>query len=140
MNSDELYGFIKQVKNAKAYGLCIRVCEYALDKFACDENFINDILPMYTSSLREMGQSQKAIEKYTYYDKFLYKKNPALLTSIAAAYLDIDDDEKALQLCDKAYAIQGGGVGFKNELSLVYKRINKIREQKGKTSLEDRYL
>ena len=49
----------------------------------------------------------------------------ATLTSIAAAYCDLEEYEKARQFCDIAYAEQGGGTGIKTELSLVYQRIEK---------------
>lgn len=48
-----------------------------------------------------------------------------LYTSIAAAYCDLEEYEKARQFCDIAYAEQGGGIGIKTELSLVYQRIEK---------------
>lgn len=81
------------------------------------------VLPIYTSVLREMGQPKKAIEAYDKYYKLMGKDNVVLITSVAAAYCDIDDYDMALKLCNKASALQDGKP-ISGELSSVYQRIH----------------
>lgn len=82
---------------------------------------------MATSCYRRMGQSQKAID-FWMNNKSIFQEfteSVALLTSLAAAYCDVKDYKKAKYCADRAYAAQGGGQGYKNELALVYLRIKK---------------
>ena len=50
----------------------------------------------------------------------------ALFTSFGSSYCELEDSDNALKFANKAYAMQGGGVGYNNELSLLYKRIRKL--------------
>ena len=119
-------GILLYVKKLKACGLSYRakqVMEYALDKYQ-DEKFLYRILPIYTSCCREMGLAREAIERIENdYSDIEY--SVALCTSLAAAYCDIKDYKQAIRYARIAYARQGGGQGYKTELSLVFMRIKK---------------
>ncbi|MDD3232251.1 MAG: hypothetical protein PHO06_02760 [Clostridia bacterium] len=123
--SKELIDFIKEIKQNELYNLSIMVCEFGLVKYESDEVFIKVILPILTSSYRLNYQPSKVISLAT---KFLHNKkyqSVPLLTSVAAAYCDISDYKSAKKTADYAYRLQNGSLGYENELSLVYKRINK---------------
>ncbi|MBQ8426407.1 MAG: hypothetical protein IJX16_01450, partial [Clostridia bacterium] len=75
---------------------------------------------------RALNQPQKAID-FWMENKHIFSSclSVPLLTSLAAAYCDIGNYALAKKCADKAYAIQGGGLNYKTELSLVYRRIKK---------------
>ena len=126
-DKSELLNLIKQTKENYC-AKCIEICLYAIDKFLfTDKNFVKSIIPILTSCYRTINQPQIAIQYGLYYLKSL-GPSPVLCTSLAAAFCDVKDYKNALKYADKAYAAQGGGVGYTNELSLVYKRIKKETE------------
>ncbi|MBR4003316.1 MAG: hypothetical protein IKI95_04590 [Clostridia bacterium] len=120
----ELLTFIKETKQAEAFSVCKDACLFGLDgDFSF--NFKKVILPILTSTLRNLKQSSLAIEKcskYTLDEKYV---SVPLCTSLASAYCDVGNYEKAFQYANLGYAIQGGGLGYNSELSLVYMRIKK---------------
>ena len=126
LTQQELLNYIKQAKETGEYSLAYSATKFGLDKFCENTDFVKTLLPIMTSLSRKADKSAEAIE---YAEKYLslskaYISVP-LLTSMAAAYCDLKDYNKALKVCNYAYKLQGGGVGYKNELSLVYKRIIK---------------
>ena len=91
-----------------------------------DARTAQHILPIITSVYRSMDKPRDAISFYR--DNALARFGESVesivsLNSLAAAYCDINDYASARKLCDKAYAKQGGSVGYTNELSRVYNRI-----------------
>ena len=118
--------FMVSTKNNGAYRLAYQAGLYYLEERDLTTQEIRLILPVFISVCRKMGNSNKAIE---YAEKYIAESRAycsvALLTSLAAAYCDKGEYLKAREICNKAYAMQGGGVGYTNELSLVYKRIKK---------------
>lgn len=125
LETEDLIEYIGSTKINKAYNLSYEAALYALSLDILPED-IRKILPILTSICREMGKSELAI---SYANEYLKKSelynSVALLTSLAAAYCDIGDFDKALKICNLAYFKQGGAKGYKNELSLVYARIKK---------------
>ncbi len=126
MGRKDLKDFIYLVKNAKVFRIAEKVCEYAITKYEEDYLFVRSILPTYTSLLRSNGKSQRVIDVYKKYRYMYDSHNAALLTSVAAAYCDLNDRENAIKYAKFAYWAQGGSPekGYKfNELTLVFRRI-----------------
>ena len=124
-NEKELLNFIKETKQAEAFLICKEACLYGLENNDFSFTFKKVILPILTSTLRNLKQASIAIEKcskYTLDEKYV---SVPLCTSLASAYCDVGDYESAFKYANIAYAIQGGGLGYKSELSLVYMRIKK---------------
>ena len=114
------------IKKLKSNGLIFRakmVIEYAMEKYK-NEELIYQILPIYTSCCREMGLANEAIARIEN-DYSHIEYSVVLCTSLAAAYCDIKEYDKAIRYARIAYAKQGGGKGYKTELSLVFMRIKK---------------
>ena len=118
--------FMIAAKNNGAYGIAYKAGLYYLEERDLTTQEIRLILPVFISVCRKMGNSAKAIE---YAEKYIGKSraysSTALLTSLAAAYCDKGEYIKARTVCNKAYVMQGGGMGYTTELSLVYNRIKK---------------
>lgn len=126
LNENELLTFIKEVKEAEQYARCLNLISFGAEKFSNSSNYLKTVFPIATSCWRLSGNPQKAIDFWmSKKDKFQYLLSVPLLTSLAAAYCDIEDYQKALYCINKAYNMQGGGKGYKNETSLVYLRIRK---------------
>lgn len=123
-DKDKFLEFAKETKEAGQYKLSEKVCLIGLSRFN-DLFFIRQILPILTSNMRNLNKSQEAIDLSLDYIKKYKCESVALLTSLAAAYCDIKDYEKAKKYANFAYAKQGGSTGYTNELSLVYKRLKK---------------
>ena len=126
MDEEQKLEYIKALKYAKFYQMCIDVIEKEF-RYEHESNFIKTILPIYTSSLREIKKPELAI-KFWDDNCWLYSKceSVALFTSLASAYCDVRDYVNARRFADRAYARRGGGSsGYETELSLVYKRIKK---------------
>lgn len=129
LNVDELLDFIKKMKNN---GLCYQAKKTiysAMFKFKDDANFLYAVLPLYTSCCREMNLPQEAVDVA---EGFLpiCGGSVALYTSLAAAYCDLKNYEKAKKYARIAYAKQGGSKGYKNELSLLFLRLQKETGEK----------
>ena len=91
----------------------------------CDEETLKRILPRITSCYRHEKRPKKAIELFSY-AKGKYGEDfitPILLTSVAAAYCDLQEYENALRCCRWAYKRFGGD--FDPNLSNVFARIKK---------------
>lgn len=125
MPVDKIFEYIVETKKNQVYELA---CEAALYLLSMNLPFIDvrRVLPILTSIYRGMGDPDSAI---LYAERYLHKSSDycsvALLTSLAAAYSDKKEYVKAKNICNRAYAIQGGEQGYANELSLVYRRIKK---------------
>ena len=132
MGQNELVKFIYKIKETEEFNLCIDICLFGLGKFGNDEFFVAKILPIVTSTYRNLNKPENAINIAKEQRKKFKCESVALYTSIAAAYCDIGEFETALKFANAGYALQGGGMGYKNELSLVYKRIEKGLKEKDK--------
>lgn len=123
---NEVKEFMMSCKDNGALDIAYRAGLYYLEERDFTTQEVRMILPIFISVCRKKGKVTEAIE---YAERYIVKTSaycsPALLTSLAAAYCDKGEYIKARDICNKAYAMQGGSVGFTNELSLVYKRIDK---------------
>lgn len=110
-------------KNSSSIGLALKFYEEAVER--ADAVTMAYILPRITSCYRKNGQPQKAIDMLAYANKTFGKHmvTPTLLTSVAAAYCDLEDYARAKKCCDRAFAAMKGKTS--DELSLVYGRIKK---------------
>ena len=115
-------------KNSGSNALALRFYEEAIEK--ADYSAMAYILPRITSCYRKSGQPQKAIDILAYASDTFGSNmvTPALLTSAAAAYCDLGDYTRAQKCCNRAYAAGNGK--HSDELSLVYKRIQKRFKKK----------
>jgi hypothetical protein len=75
-----------------------------------------------SSALRLQGRAKEALEVT---DKFPGSANLALLTSRAAALLDVGDGVRAKQLARRVWAIPKERGGYTDEISMVFKRLDK---------------
>lgn len=122
---DEYLDIIILLKNYTLYSCAIIECLKLLTIIETKQNafYIKKILPILSSCYRCINAPEKSIELIEKYDNEHF--TPAFLTSIAAAYCDLNNYSKAKKYANMAYSMQGGGQGYNNELSLVYKRIDK---------------
>lgn len=125
-SSYSLYDLISEGDKFKAsytYDAAIVFYEKAIEQ--CDEEDLKYILPRITSCYRQEKRPKKAIEVLSY-AKAKYGEDmitPALLTSVAAAYCDLQEYENAMRCCKWAYKRYGGDADL--SLSLVLARIKK---------------
>ncbi|MGN0812326.1 MAG: hypothetical protein ACI4MQ_02305 [Candidatus Coproplasma sp.] len=124
LNKEQLLEYIKSIKNMEEHALCINTINDGL-KIYKDTSFVKDVLPILTSCYRAIGRPRDAISIAKQYLKDYLCDSVALFTSMAAAFCDVGEYEEAKKYAGIAYAQQGGGVGYQNELSLVYARIHK---------------
>ena len=121
---DALLRLIIELKSAELGAPCVDAILFGMKKYGDSPSFIKTVLPILTSSYRLMGTPQKAIDFWQgHLSIFKGYSSTALLTSLAAAYCDVGDYAQAKKYADCAYALQGGGQGYNNELSWVYGRI-----------------
>lgn len=117
----ELLEIIDSSRCADNIQLAAKVLKRALEIASIPQ--IAKLLPRLTSNYRKLGMSQKAIDiakLYTAkYGRRVY--SAPLFISVAAAFCDIDDYEKAKKFADLART--STGVQNSIELISVYKRI-----------------
>ena len=117
------------MKNNGLYMESLLIIKHLLPKYETENNItkLRNVLPAYTSCLRLSGKPKSAILVYKKATEFYGKQiiSGKLVTSVAAAYCDLGDFKKARIYCDSAYLLQGRKLGKNDELSLVYKRIEK---------------
>ena len=108
-------------------GLALKFYEEAARR--ADSETMAYLLPRISSCYRSNGQPKKAINTFIRAVEMFGESiaSHVFLTSVAAAYCDIGDYESAKKCCNKAYAKLNGQRN--DELSLVYKRIQKATEQ-----------
>ena len=111
-----------RLKESSSYLTAIDFYEKALAD--CDEVTHQYILPRVTSCYRKVNMPRKVIELFSdtkskYGSDFI---TPVLLTSVAAAYCDLQEYENALKCCKWAYKTFGE---FSPNLSNVWARIKK---------------
>lgn len=135
MTNEEIFSWLKIMKpkneddkqSSKGCFARMKVCEYYLKKNDNSRDAVLRTLSIYLSCMRKLGFSQKAYDYFNKirndYEKYIYE--PIAYTVIAAVCCDLNKYEEAMSFANKAYAMQGGGMGYTNELSLVYARIKK---------------
>lgn len=126
---EQHFVFISDLKAARFYTKCLDVIFDRIKNHELSPGYMKRVFPIITSCYRNLNQPQKAIDFWMENKEiYRYSLSVPLLTSLAAAYCDVKDYKNATYCADKAYALQRGGTGEKNELSLVYKRIQKETE------------
>lgn len=118
---EELISVIDGARKADNIQLAAKALEAALEIATVHET--RNLLPRLTSNYRKLGQSQKAIDVCkSYTDRFNKAVwSPALFTSVAAAYCDVEDYETARKFANLARSLSGPESA--PELISVYKRI-----------------
>lgn len=126
LDENQLLDYVGDLKIHGFYKRCLEILLEKIDNNDYSESFPSTALSIITSCYRGIGQPEKAIEYWkAKRDQYVGCLNVPLLTSISAAYCDLNDYVSARKYANMAYYIQDGGVGYKNELALVYRRINK---------------
>lgn len=95
-------------KEGETYDVAVAFYEEAVK--SADEITLQYVLPRITSCYRRMNTPRKAVKLFTiakekYGEEFL---TPVLLTSVAAAYCDLQEYENALRCCKWAYKRYNG--------------------------------
>lgn len=111
-------------KKSESFILAIKAYKKAMEKTK-EIKEIKYILPRIVSCYRKNNQSRDAIEEYIdMYESYGYSiLDPVLLTSVAAAYIDVGQYEKAKKCANQSYAMLDGKCS--DELYFVYQRLNK---------------
>ena len=128
LNYEEAKAEGDMCKAAESYNLAVKYYEQALEK-ADSFMRVSVVLPRITSCYRKNNQPRRVIEllsemKAAYGEEII---NEALLTSVAAAYCDIDEPENALKCCRWAYKVLKINEKDKSlELSKVFTRAKKM--------------
>ena len=119
---DNYISRINELISCELYARAIDTANEGIRKFP--NRLASYVMPMITSCYRKLHDPNGAIEIFEIY-KNIYpvSLSSALLTSIAAAYCDIEDYTNAKKYADHAYAASGGKCS--SELHAVYGRIEK---------------
>ncbi len=127
IETKELIEIAQEMKDNDDYIFSKKLFESLLEK--CDDReVVRNTLSRYTSILRNLEQPEKAIEaaeKYiSLYGNYVY--TPALFTSLAGAYCDIEDYFEARKKANFANAMSAGKASA--ELISVYARIKAMEK------------
>ena len=123
---EELIEILDGAKQSENTQLALRTAERAIDIANVSETRM--LLPRLTSLYRQIGRPQKAVEIAEKYME-LHKKDvwsPALFTSVAAAYCDLDQLELSRKYANRAKALLGNNSS--PELISVYARLKKLED------------
>lgn len=125
LSFEELWEKGSHYKENGDYFLAIKYFEKALEKEP-DRKEIRWMLASLSSCYRSIKQPKKSITLFDCYkNKKLYISAP-LLTSVGAAYMDIEDVTNAKKMADRAFAItKDDGKEIDGELNSLYARIRK---------------
>lgn len=124
LGTETLLTVIKQMKTIGLYYEAKKAIDFAVTTKSQNLQLLHDLMPIYMSCCRAINQPQDAIK---FAEEFLPICGGSVptYTSLAAAYCDVQNYEKAKRYAKLAYAKQGGGKGYTTELSLVFKRLVK---------------
>ncbi len=127
----DLLKHVVYLKKAKLYITCIEAIDYGLNTFTASREFYTSVFPSLCSCYRAMGKPEKAIS-FWMENRAIFSccLSSPLLTSLAAAWCDLGQYDKALKCANRAYAMQGGTKNYITELSKVYARIKKETGEK----------
>lgn len=125
---EELINIIDDARKEEVgnYSLAAQALEAAIRK--ADSKALRTLLPRLCSNYRRQGKYQAAIDVIGNYINEYGAQiiSPALYTSYAAAFCDIENYEKAKEYANKAHAMSKGESS--PELISVYARIKKFLE------------
>lgn len=124
---EELLEIIDKARASENIQLASQAIEASLRIATVPE--LRNLLPRLTSNYRKIGRPTSAIEIALSYLEEHSKKvwSPALFTSLAAAYCDIDDFESGKKYANRARSLSGNESS--PELISVYKRIKQHNEE-----------
>lgn len=123
---EELLKIIDSARESENIQLAAQALEAAIRKASVGE--IRNLLPRLTSNYRKLGRPQTAIDISKSYTEEYKKKvwSPALFTSVAAAYCDLENYDTARKFANLARSISGAEASI--ELISVYKRIKEAEK------------
>ncbi len=123
---NELIELLDGAKTNDNTQLALKTAERALE--IADDTEIRLLLPRLTSLYRKMGAPQKALDIAEKYLNELNKEvwSPALFTSMAAAYCDLDQVDISRKYANRAKALSGNESS--PELISVYARIKNLEK------------
>lgn len=124
---EELIKLADEFKNNESYILAAKHYREAISR--ADRDTCRYIYPRLTSCLRKIGRSREAVEIISLIKKKYGMEliTPVLLTSVAAAYCDLNEFGNAKRCADLAYCKLNRNPS--EELRLVYARIRKHTEK-----------
>ncbi len=125
-NVDEIIKILDGAKEPGNTGFALKMAEKAMEKATISEAKV--LLPRITSLHRIKNRPEQALELGEHYLSVYERKiwSPALFTSLAAAYCDINELEKARKYANRARAISGKNSSV--ELMSLYERLKKLEE------------
>ena len=121
LSENKVCELIKSMKDSGSYFDAINTINFAIEKFD-NTTLIKNILPVLTSCYRSIGKPLEAIAVAKKYVAICPCGSSALFTSVAAAFCDVSDYEKAKKFANRAYAMSGPN-NSSPELMSVYSRI-----------------
>ena len=133
---DEIIKLLDGAKMTSNTGFALKLAEEAMEKASLSE--ARALLPRITSLYRIKHRPEKAIEVGEHYIGIYEGKiwSPSLFTSLAAAYCDLNELEKARKYANRARAISGNNSSV--ELMSVYARLKKLEEDSPNIAIRDR--
>lgn len=135
---DEIIKLLDGAKMTSNTGFALKLAEEAMEKASLSE--ARALLPRITSLYRIKHRPEKAIEVGEHYIGIYEGKiwSPSLFTSLAAAYCDLNELEKARKYANRARAISGNNSSV--ELMSVYARLKKLEEDSPDIVIRDRSI
>lgn len=123
---DEIIKLLDGAKMSGNTGFALKLAEESLEKATLSE--ARALLPRITSLYRIKNRPERAVELGEHYIRVYESKisSPSLFTSLAAAYCDLNELEKARKYANRARAISGNNSSV--ELMSVYARLKKLEE------------
>lgn len=112
----------KFFKDNASPDIAMEMLQYLYDKLHDRKQSLKSLLSMMTSCYRMVGQPEKAVALYREVNAIYGSgiESADLMTSVAAAFLDVKNCEQARKCCNKAYAMSSGKQS--DELRSVYQR------------------
>ena len=124
---DEIIQMLDGAKMSGNTGFALKIAEESMEKATLSE--ARALLPRITSLYRIKNRPERAVEVGEHYIRIYESKiwSPSLFTSLAAAYCDLNELEKARKYANRARAISGNNSSI--ELMSVYSRLKKLEEE-----------
>ncbi len=135
---DEIIKLLDGAKMSGNTGFALKLAEESLEKATLSE--ARALLPRITSLYRIKNRPERAVELGEHYIRVYESKisSPSLFTSLAAAYCDLNELEKARKYANRARAISGNNSSV--ELMSVYARLKKLEEDSPDIVIRDRSI
>ncbi len=124
---DEIIQMLDGAKMSGNTGFALKMAEESMEKATLSE--ARALLPRITSLYRIKNRPERAVEVGEHYIRIYESEiwSPSLFTSLAAAYCDLNELEKARKYANRARAISGNNSSI--ELMSVYSRLKKLEEE-----------